>query len=111
MKDLVIKVQKNGSVKVKISDRLLEEEFNEIKDLYNLEDGDISLYKSDALVFILSECLRAWIAGFKCEAKNDYFIQINDLDLHVIDGEYEQDIEVDSEDMVEVGDDFGQIEN
>lgn len=114
MKNLVkFKSYKDGSLKVSISDGLMREEFERVSELYGLPDESIHYFKRDALQLILVNCIQGWISNFKCDAKNDYMLYLNDQEFHVVNGEcvYEQDFKDHTEDMVEVGADFNQIEN
>lgn len=114
MKNLVkFKSYKDGSLKVSISDGLMREEFEQVSELYGLPDESIQYFKRDALQLILVNCVQAWISNFKCEAKNDYMLYLDNKEFHVVNGEcvYEQDFENHTEDLVEVGADFNQAEN
>ena len=113
MKNLVkFTVLNDGSIKVKISNGLYEEEFDRVSQLYDLPEDSISMFKRDAMMMILSQCVQAWIDGFDCEAKKDYWLDLDGQEFHVVDGrciyDDEEDIE---EDMGEDSASVDQITN
>lgn len=113
MKKLVkFTVLNDGSIKVKISNSLYKEEFERVSQLYDLPEDSISMFKRDAMMMILSSCIQAWIDQFDCEAKKDYWMDLNGEMFHVIDGKSFYDDEEDlEEDMGEVSDDIDQTTN
>jgi len=111
MKNLVkFTVLNDGSIKVKISDSLYKEEFERVSQIYDLPEDSISTFKRDAMMMILSSCVQAWIDQFDCEAKKDYWLDLNGEEFHVIDGKcvYDDDYE---EFIEESEDGVGPVDN
>lgn len=102
---------KDGSIKIKISDGLYEEEFNKVKDLYELPDEALFYFKNDALKLILVSALQGYIENLQGDAKNDYWLRMDGELFHVIDGRSVYDEEDIEEDMGEDSVDSYQVTN